>query len=122
MSWKRMRVLLTILAEIAGDLLANPSKFWKPTNIAIEKSSGGKQIVPVSKQTASLEDLQLFSTPARTSFPARKKQHKVRVCAACGQAGVGLKQCSRCHSVWYCGRDCQAVDWKRGHKFVCGKK
>ena len=33
-----------------------------------------------------------------------------------------FKSCSRCSKVYYCGRDCQVVDWKKtGHSSVCGK-
>eukprot|EP00877_Chromochloris_zofingiensis_P012924 jgi/Chrzof1/7886/Cz02g40010.t1 len=39
-------------------------------------------------------------------------------CAACGQAADELKRCSRCKGIWYCGRDCQRMDWPR-HKTEC---
>lgn len=37
-------------------------------------------------------------------------------CYVCGQPG--LAQCSRCHSVTYCGPECQRSDWKQ-HKGTC---
>ena len=33
-----------------------------------------------------------------------------------------LKQCVRCRAVWYCGKECQTVHWKGGHKIDCIKK
>ena len=31
-----------------------------------------------------------------------------------------MKECAKCHSVYYCGRDCQFTDWK-SHKKMCKK-
>ncbi|KAJ7279963.1 hypothetical protein C8J57DRAFT_118138 [Mycena rebaudengoi] len=57
-----------------------------------------------------------------------------RHCAACRLparlAGVEtLLACQRCKSigrlVWYCSRECQTTDWRKGkppHKTICGKK
>ena len=41
----------------------------------------------------------------------------------CEQLGAQLKDCSRCHLVRYCGRECQAQHWKAkpGHKAQCIK-
>lgn len=48
----------------------------------------------------------------------------------CGNCGVApedipegkLKECGRCHSAWYCGKDCQAEHWRAGHKSDCVKQ
>ncbi|KAG2441391.1 hypothetical protein HYH02_009980 [Chlamydomonas schloesseri] len=42
------------------------------------------------------------------------------VCAACGKMFHKTQLCARCKSVRYCGRDCQAADWKE-HKLECAK-
>lgn len=39
-------------------------------------------------------------------------------CSCCGRNSVDLKKCSRCHSVQYCGRDCQKKHWST-HKPDC---
>lgn len=49
----------------------------------------------------------------------RFQQH---TCQTCGQAESELgefKRCGGCKSVYYCGRKCQAQDWKAGHKKTC---
>lgn len=33
-----------------------------------------------------------------------------------------VKQCSLCNEVWYCGNECQASDWSKGHKNDCSRK
>jgi hypothetical protein len=47
-----------------------------------------------------------------------------RFCGNCGVAakdilGGKLKACGRCHSTWYCGKECQIEHWKAGHKSDC---
>ncbi|KAL0947158.1 hypothetical protein HGRIS_013285 [Hohenbuehelia grisea] len=31
----------------------------------------------------------------------------------------GAQRCTRCKSVEYCGKECQTLHWKNGHKLVC---
>ncbi|KAF1360784.1 hypothetical protein EJ07DRAFT_114520 [Lizonia empirigonia] len=45
-------------------------------------------------------------------------EHQTPGCANCKKTAVGLRACSRCHTVQYCGRDCQKADWKT-HKKAC---
>ena len=41
------------------------------------------------------------------------------VCSRCGQTGSKkLHKCSQCHSITYCGQECQKKDWER-HKHNC---
>ncbi|CAE8598956.1 unnamed protein product [Polarella glacialis] len=45
-------------------------------------------------------------------------------CANCGchtrrVPGGKLSKCSGCRMVYYCGKECQASHWKKGHKRVC---
>ena len=41
-----------------------------------------------------------------------------KCCASCGKAGDGLKRCTACKSVWYCGVQCQ-IDHRKAHKKEC---
>ena len=34
-------------------------------------------------------------------------------------AGSSLRKCAGCELVWYCGAECQARDWRAGHKRNC---
>ncbi len=47
----------------------------------------------------------------------------VKCCKVCPNPNKEtLKSCSRCKSAWYCSRQCQESDWKRGgHKLLCGQ-
>jgi len=40
-------------------------------------------------------------------------------CDACGYGGTGISRCSRCESAFYCGKECQKIAWKKGHKLAC---
>ena len=43
-------------------------------------------------------------------------------CQTCGQKESQLgefKKCGGCKSVYYCGKKCQALDWKSGHRLKC---
>lgn len=42
------------------------------------------------------------------------------VCANCSSNRADNK-CSRCKTLFYCGRDCQLTHWKSTHKHTCGK-
>ena len=42
-------------------------------------------------------------------------------CACCKRQDCHFKVCSRCGLVSYCSRECQKLDWKRGHKAMCHK-
>jgi len=40
------------------------------------------------------------------------------MCPTCHEPDKATSACSHCHSVFYCGRECQALDWKT-HKTFC---
>ena len=43
----------------------------------------------------------------------------MRRCAVCCATRTALSQCGACCNVVYCGRQCQAADWRAHHQFVC---
>jgi len=42
-------------------------------------------------------------------------------CACCKRQDCHFKVCSHCGLVSYCSKECQKLDWKRGHKAICAK-
>lgn len=49
-------------------------------------------------------------------------KYECQACQCCGQVEEepgDFKRCGECKSVFYCGRKCQAQDWKAGHKQIC---
>ena len=40
-----------------------------------------------------------------------------KLCVVCGCRGEKL--CGKCHTVQYCSKEHQAIDWKTGHKSIC---
>ena len=60
----------------------------------------------------------------KESLRQKKTEEKQRknVCSNCGKMNVQLQVCSLCHSVQYCGRECQVIHWKKGgHKKECNQ-
>ncbi len=54
--------------------------------------------------------------------PSAPRLLVVNLCTTCHtpeSASTKLLACARCKIVRYCSRECQAVDWKRGHKTLC---
>eukprot|EP00567_Pseudictyota_dubia_P010456 CAMPEP_0197441794 /NCGR_PEP_ID=MMETSP1175-20131217/7966_1 /TAXON_ID=1003142 /ORGANISM="Triceratium dubium, Strain CCMP147" /LENGTH=230 /DNA_ID=CAMNT_0042972125 /DNA_START=21 /DNA_END=713 /DNA_ORIENTATION=- len=45
------------------------------------------------------------------------------ICSACGEESDSLRRCQGVCSgaAAYCSRECQAKDWRGGHKKICGK-
>lgn len=58
---------------------------------------------------------------AATRGNTASSQDAQRTCAACGKAraAAGLRACTACRRVWYCGPDCQRAGWHAGHKDEC---
>mmetsp|Transcript_95754 Transcript_95754/g.194685 ORF Transcript_95754/g.194685 Transcript_95754/m.194685 type:complete len:577 (+) Transcript_95754:64-1794(+) len=59
-------------------------------------------------------------------FDATRKEARMnsrkRICASCKKSLVDnkdSKRCSRCMSVYYCGKECQTEHWVKGHKTEC---
>ena len=65
---------------------------------------------------AGAKDLALTKTAKAKG--KKEKGGDTHVCFHCGKSGAKLRSCAQCRRAWYCGRDCQAADWKR-HKQAC---
>jgi len=94
-------------------------------------------LIPSIQNNAAhpLSSHERFSSPS-PSLPHRRQSSSIRNqscneetgtlkrCNTCRKMEVKakvMKACSRCHLVYYCGRECQKLDWKT-HKKVCGKE
>ncbi|KAK8166624.1 hypothetical protein IWX90DRAFT_218235 [Phyllosticta citrichinensis] len=62
----------------------------------------------------ALDDL----AEAAQSFRRLPGPEDVR-CKVCGSAR-DTKKCAGCGRIRYCGKECQRLDWRAGHKRVCG--
>mmetsp|Transcript_50595 Transcript_50595/g.122093 ORF Transcript_50595/g.122093 Transcript_50595/m.122093 type:complete len:628 (-) Transcript_50595:294-2177(-) len=65
-----------------------------------------------------MEQMGIFLPPPLPRPSAPSCLMKSRGCWVCGRT-LGLKGCSKCKSVCYCGRDHQILHWKQGHKAEC---
>ena len=55
-----------------------------------------------------------------------KKHQSIKICrnAKCDKnnidnQGLSFKICSKCKTVYYCGRECQKYDWNKFHRLHC---
>lgn len=46
-------------------------------------------------------------------------QGDARTCETCGSSFPKVKCCGDCHSVFYCGKECQMYAWNRWHRTLC---
>jgi hypothetical protein len=46
------------------------------------------------------------------------EEQRIKRCSVCGSANRPPRKCGRCHSIFYCGADCQKEDWPK-HKLEC---
>eukprot|EP01102_Stenamoeba_stenopodia_P020529 TRINITY_DN8041_c0_g1_i1.p1 TRINITY_DN8041_c0_g1~~TRINITY_DN8041_c0_g1_i1.p1 ORF type:complete len:386 (-),score=68.18 TRINITY_DN8041_c0_g1_i1:142-1299(-) len=84
---------------------------------------------PVAKEHLQLLNCVLLSSNPNSSSSNKSsspivKRTSTRSCANCQKEDDGSrthKKCSSCKAVYYCGRDCQVADWRRGHKTECKK-
>jgi len=66
-----------------------------------------------------------FSILAPLSKDIRSiRSHIVQVCSTCMMSekdlGQQLRRCGKCHTVWYCSKQCQTQNWP-DHKPTCGE-
>jgi len=76
------------------------------------------------KVAASLDfnalDEQRAAVEASGRFPESIGSEKdIPSCDACGKEWSGNLSCSRCHCVFYCGKQCQRAHWGASHKANC---
>ena len=73
----------------------------------------------VQDDERALQNLQILDKQEGRTTPT------IRCCSTCGKPKTPLrplKPCKLCHTVQYCGRDCQLQHWKEGgHRKACKK-
>jgi hypothetical protein len=65
----------------------------------------------------ALDDLVRSGSNTELTFGGPKGK-----CAMCGERGPdgqSLQGCAQCKATWYCSKECQVADWRRGHKNAC---
>lgn len=46
-----------------------------------------------------------------------RKSEELGMCNFCGT--LASQRCANCRQVFYCKKECQKQDWKKGHKEEC---
>ncbi|KAL3935039.1 MAG: hypothetical protein SGBAC_009364 [Bacillariaceae sp.] len=82
----------------------------------------GKMISDIARAEAAADRKEAKEETKKAQIVEKEKAKDVgKVCASCNKSlGTGGMTCSKCTTVYYCGRDCQVKDWKTGgHKQAC---
>lgn len=69
---------------------------------------------PMKRGTLVLESL-----PIGTVISPADRLNKCSYCFAPFRNLADAKRCTGCRQAIYCGKECQAADWRSGHRFVC---
>lgn len=102
------------LKTTIGDLTGFADKPKVPIGIIAGHLMGGGATGVSSTQT------RIKDNPQAVLKALREKCSNPKCAKTSGELGVVLRDCSVCHAVKYCGRECQLHDWKEGgHGKVC---
>ena len=80
----------------------------------------GENCREVCEREAANQNKPYESTGDELQLSLVRGQFIQRKCAKCGTEDqtIHFKRCSKCHRVFYCGKECQIEHWKE-HKAVC---
>ena len=87
-------------------------------------------ILPVSKEEAEKytdSEIRMWSRTNQITLIESQEDEKKwmedskQQCTFCLAEKNKLLRCARCNKVQYCGKGCQILDWRNGHKNVCPK-
>ena len=90
----------------------------------VEESLAGMARLRVIDDNASSSKTEETTGEVQPDNPSPSKLSKSHLCTKCGSDAK--QRCVECKkngvATWYCGKACQTLDWKSGHKKVCGAK
>lgn len=120
------RLQLAILETTAGVLKV--SSCWKQTLVTLRVCCTvlTLSLCPVFRcQLPRINEFYPFDPPTDEMPEHVLEDHQVlgsglKLCRLCGC--LGQKACSRCHSVTYCCKEHQTIDWKKRHKKECANE
>jgi hypothetical protein len=83
--------------------------------------NSARALASISVAPSMSEVAALVSKYALRRGRAEKLRHE-STCSNCAKAGDSLLECSKCHSVYYCCKECQVTHWRSGgHKQFCNQ-
>ncbi|CAM9798684.1 unnamed protein product, partial [Ectocarpus sp. 4 AP-2014] len=112
--------LIAIMDGVYADFFIDLTKANSKRKLPIGDNMSDEAAFKVKSRTASGKE-KYIADPEKEK---RKIPEKMMACKGCNELKVRsqVKQCSLCNEVWYCGNECQASDWSKGHKNECSRK
>ncbi|KAI5799892.1 hypothetical protein EDC01DRAFT_777085 [Geopyxis carbonaria] len=107
-------------AHVVEQLLAPQSSWPTGTNQSPRGLGSEPEALDYIFYSRSLwEDEAVMKWVRGTADEVAKRECSARECRKVESARGEYKMCAGCRASWYCGTDCQAVDWRAGHRRRC---
>lgn len=110
----RKKITPQYLKEMRALLLESYHRANKVTETITNKQI--RKEVAAAKKTGTSKDAALDKALANGMQKTSEKFERIkdRECEACGESALGkaLQKCIHCYTAHYCGKECQAANWK----------
>ncbi|KZS91164.1 hypothetical protein SISNIDRAFT_457161 [Sistotremastrum niveocremeum HHB9708] len=108
--------------QAINDFISRHSSTSNGWSSIVNQMTNMESVTSENSKVASIYRIPPSTALFQRAFPAATRSERIRMdscCAWCHEYSVGLKKCSRCEKVKYCGKGCQKAHWNKSHKSEC---